>query len=292
VINENTAVGAVPAGNIAVANPNLKPKISDNWDGALYYYTRNGGKFGASYFTKRIKNFQENIITTSSDPQFSEILTSIGLNAADYQDWTLTTSENGIGTGKESGYELDVSQDFRALRFLGDWGRRINTFATFSNKRRGQTNTTRLTAIPSANRTASAGLQFAYQRISLLLKGTWTDLKYNSTTNVAYNGVTYALGNYTPSLTKLDANLSWMLSKKYSLFASGRDILNNGSKATRFDPTGLYPAYARWDDLRQFGVQVTFGVRGTFSVRKSIEWAGRSATCRPADRLEPLRPHH
>jgi iron complex outermembrane recepter protein len=264
VVNENSTAGSVPAGNITVANPNLKPKISDNWDTAIYYYTKNGGKIGVSYFTKSIKNFQENIITNNADPQFAEILNSLGLSPVDYQDWTLTTSENGIGTGKEYGYEADIAQDLRFIPFLGTWGKRFNVFTTYSEKRRSQANTTRMTAVPAASRTASAGLQFATGRVSLLLKGTWTDLKLNSTTNVTYNSVVYALGNYTPSLTKLDATFNWQFSRRYGFFASGRDVLNNGSRSERFDPTGLYPAYAHWDDQRQFGVQVTFGIKGSF----------------------------
>jgi outer membrane receptor protein involved in Fe transport len=264
VINEADVAGSNPAGNISVANPNLKPWISDNWDAALYYYTPRGGKLGVSYFTKQIKNFQENVTITSSDSTFGEVLDAIGLNAADYSDWTLTTAENGIGTGKASGYEIDISQDFRFIPFLGKWGNRINSFATFSNKKRAQSNTTRLTARPSADRTASAGLQIAASRVSLLLKATWTDLKFESSSNVVYNGVTYPLGTYTPSVTKLDASFNWQFSKNYGFFASGRDILNQGNRKERFDPAGLYPAYAQWDDLREFGVQVTFGIKGSF----------------------------
>jgi len=265
VINENETAGASPAGNIAVANPNLQPWISNNWDLALYYYTRTGGKIGASYYEKTVSNFQDTLTITSTDPNFNSVLESIGLNAKDYQDWTLTTSVNGAGTAKTSGFEYDVSQDLRIVPFLGDWGRRINTFATYTSKRRSQTNTTLLTARPASDRTASAGVQFATGRISLLLKATWSDIKFDgSTTNVTYNGATYQLGGYTPALTKVDASFNWQFSKKYGFFASGRDILNNGSRKERYDLTGLYPAYAQWDDLRHFGVQVTFGIKGSF----------------------------
>jgi iron complex outermembrane receptor protein len=264
-INETDTVGAVPAGTISVANPNLPPQISDNWDYSLYYYTKSGGKIGSTYFTKSIKNFQDTFTITSADPTFATVLDSIGLNAADFQDWNLTTSEPGNGTGKASGYEFDMSQDLRFLPFIGNtWGREINFFGTFSNKRRAQTNTTRLTAKPSANRLATAGLQFAHKGVSLLLKATWSDIKFISSTNVAYNGVTYPVGTYTPSITKVDASFNWQFSKKYGFFASGRDILNNGNKQVRFDPANITPAYARWDDFREFGVQVNFGIKGTF----------------------------
>jgi outer membrane receptor protein involved in Fe transport len=265
VINEAETAGSIPAGTIAVANPSLKPWSSDNWDFAVTYYSRNGGKFGASYYTKTISNFQETLTVTSSDATFAEVLDALGLVASEYRDWNLTTSINGTGTAKTSGWEFDASQDLRALRFLGDWGRRFQTFVTYSKKRRSENSTTRLTARPAADALASGGIQFATNRFSAMLKATWTDLKFESNAaNVVYNGVTYPLGTYAPAVTKVDANVNFQLNRRYSLFVSGRDILNRGNRKERFDLAGLYPAYAHWDDLRRFGVQITAGIKGSF----------------------------
>lgn len=265
VINEAETAGAVPAGTIAVANPSLKPWASSNWDFAVTWYTRTGGKVGASYYLKRVSNFQESVTITGSDPNFAGVLESLGLAAADYQDWNLTTSVNGVGTARTTGWEIDVSQDLHFIPLLGDWGRRFQTFLTYSRRNRSENGTTRLTARPSADGTASGGMQFAAGRFHALLKATWSDLKFESNAaTVTYNGASYVIGTYVPSLTKVDASLNWQLSPRYTLFASGRDVLNRGSRKERFDLAGLYPAYAHWDDLRRFGVQVTAGVRGSF----------------------------
>jgi hypothetical protein len=175
-INEAETAGSIPAGTISVANPNLLPNISTNWDFALTYYTERGGKLGASYYTKSIKNFEEQITTTSTDPTFALVLDSLGLDAAEYDGWNITTAVNGIGTGKVSGYELEVFQDFRFIRQLGEWGKRINVFATYTHSKRSETNTTRISARPAASSLATAGFNFAMNRVTLNIKATWRDL--------------------------------------------------------------------------------------------------------------------
>jgi TonB-dependent receptor len=264
-INQNEDPTAIPAGTISVANPNLLPEVSDNWDFAVTYYTRNGGKLGASYYVKSVKNFSESIITTSGSQEFNDILDSIGLDPADYRDWRLVTSVNGTGTGKVSGFELEAFQDLRILRFLGDWGRKIDVFATYSRSHRSENNTTRISARPAASQLATAGLNFATNRFSVNLKGTWRDRTFKSAAgNFTINGATVQLGNFEPSTTKVDASLNWQFSKKYSFYVSGRNVLESGLRVDREDPLGIYPAYAHWSDQREFGVQVTMGIRGSF----------------------------
>jgi iron complex outermembrane receptor protein len=264
-INEAETAGTIPAGTISVANPNLLPNISTNWDFALTYYTERGGKLGVSYYTKSIKNFEEQITTTSTDPTFALVLDSLGLDAAEYDGWNITTAVNGIGTGKVNGYELEVFQDFRFIRQLGEWGKRINVFATYSHSKRSETNTTRISARPAASSLATAGFNFAMNRVTLNIKATWRDLTLTqSNGNFTYNGVVYQLGTYDPSTTKVDASLNWQFSRKYAFFINGRDVLNQGNRKERFDLGGIYPAYAHWDDLKEFGIQVTTGIRGSF----------------------------
>jgi len=264
-ITEAESAGATPSGVISIANPNLLPNISTNWDFALTYYTERGGKIGVSYYTKSIKNFEEQIVTTSSDPTFATVLDSLGLDASEYDGWNLNTAINGIGTGKVNGYEMEVFQDFRFIRSLGEWGKRINVFATYSKSKRSETNTTRISARPAASSLATGGINFSTNRVSLNVKATWRDLTFTqSAGNFTYNGTVYQLGTYDPSVTKVDVNFNWQFSRRYGFFASARDVLNQGNRKERFDLGGIYPAYAHWDDIREFGVQVTLGIKGTF----------------------------
>lgn len=256
---------AIPRGTISVANPNLKPEISNNWDFSVTYYTKRGGKLGASYYIKKISNFSDTLITTSTSPQFAAILESLGLDPADYQDWQLRSSVNGIGTGKVSGYELEFQQDLRVIPWLQDWGKHVNLFGTYSHNKRSESNTTRISARPAASQLATAGINLSVNRLSVSIKGTWRDLTYVSTAgSFTINGTTYDLGNYTPSQTKVDLNANYQLTKRFGLFLTGRDIFNTGARSDRHDLAGIYPAYAHWDDLREFGIEFTMGVKASF----------------------------
>lgn len=263
-INENDDPAAIPRGIISVANPNLLPESSKNWDFELSYYTDNGGKFSASYYLKSISNFADTFITTSGNPEFDALAESLGLDPADYKDWEIRTSENGIGTGKSDGYELQASQDFR---FLGAWGRNLRFFSSFSHKKRSETDTTRISARPSAANLATGGISFSNKRVNLTVRGTWTEdvFQGNAATFTLPDGVTKVnLGSFAPSALKIDVTGSYQISSRYSAYFSARNILSEGLDKKRYDALGLYPAYAQWDDYRDTGVQVTVGFRGTF----------------------------
>jgi len=267
VINENETAGASPAGTISVANPALKPWISDNWDYQLSYYTATGGKLAASYFTKNVKNFQENVSYAAGTEGFSDVVSAIGLNPSEYDGWIVNTSYNGIGTAKVSGYELEVQQNLGKLPAIGAWGRPFNVFANYTHKTRRQAATNRLSARPAADQTAAAGVNATFGSFTALLKGTWSDVQLDpsgSQQTITYNGTPYLLATYIPATFKLDTNFNWQFSRHYGLFFSARNALNRSNRKYRYDLQGMYPAYARWDDIRQFGVQMTFGLRGTF----------------------------
>ena len=269
-INENETPPASPSpstpnGTISVANPNLLPEISDNWDFNLTYYTDRGGKIGVGYFQKNVKNFSETVTVYSDSPEFAELMGSLGLDPVEYTGWNIASSQNGIGVGKVSGWELELFQDFRFIPALGEWGRRINVFGTYSKTKREETNTTRISARPAASKLATAGINFSMNRLSFNLKGTYRDLVYTGGVgNFTINGVTVQLGQYTPSQIKWDMNVNYQLSKRYSVYASARDVFAVGSRSKRFDMAGIYPAYAQWDDLREFGSQITVGIKGQF----------------------------
>lgn len=264
-LNEDDNPTATPRGVINVANPNLKPWISDNWDAGLYYYTDSGGKIGVSYFTKNVTNYQEKLSFASDSPVFNEVLGSLGLDPTYYADWRLDTAVNGPGKSKVSGYEIEVAQDLRFIPYLGDWGQRFYVFGNYSDKKRKQAPEL-LTNRPAADKTASAGLQFATARFSMMVKATWTDLKLaQGTSSVSYNGVSYPMGIYSPSITKVDANANFQINKRVSIYASARDIFNSGDIRKRYEINSmLYPAYAQWDDIKEFGVNVSVGVKVQF----------------------------
>jgi len=254
---------AIPRGVISVANPNLLPEGSENWDFELSYYTDAGGKFSGSYYIKRIKNFTENVVSFSGDPEFDATLIAGGFDPADYEDWELRTSVNGVGIGKVSGLELQATQD---LRFLGAFGRRIQFFATYSHSKREETNTDRISSRPSASNLATGGVSFSTRRFSLNVRGAWRDYVFNGdkASFTLTDGTKVSIGEFVPSALKVDVIANYQLTKRTNLYVSARNILEAGNDKQRYDALGLYPAYARWDDYRQTGVQFTCGIKGTF----------------------------
>ncbi len=265
-VEEATDPNAFPAGRITVANPNLLPESSQNWDFELAYYTDFGGKFSASYYLKNIKNFTETFTTLSGTPEFNAIMASLNLDPSAYQDWEILTSENGSGTGRVDGVEVSAAQDLRFIPALGDWGRRVRFFATYSYSDRKETNTTRISARPAASRLGSGGLNISSNRFNLNIKGTWREdvLKQTVGTFTLSDGRSVQLGSYTPEAFRVDVSASYQLTNRHSIYVSARNIFSEGQDTKRYDQAGIYPNYAYWDDYRDTGVQITMGVSGKF----------------------------
>ena len=278
-INENTSVAADGTkGTIAVANPGLLPSTSNNIDLQIAYYTRQGGKFAVSYYTKSVSNQSQTFTTYSSDPLFSSVLDALGLDPAAYQDWKLTTSSNSSTKQKTHGYEFEVNQD---LGILGRWGRPFALFATYSMKSLGTpsaptpvTITTpsgaTVTLTPtvktitlSANRFASAGLQFSSKRVSVQVRGTYRNDNEPSGTRTPLSNGNF-LRRFEPAEKRVDVNTDYRFKEHYSIFVSGRDVLNGSRKLIIRDDQNLLPAYAQTFDNNRFGITWTAGVRGTF----------------------------
>lgn len=255
-------------GVISIANPNLLPESSKNWDLGLSYYNDFGGKFGISGYLKQIENYTENYITTAGDPLFQTILGTLGLDYETYRHWEIRTSENGTGTGEAWGYELDARQDLRALSFLGDAGKRIQFFATYSHSERpvNVNNPNRLSSRPAASNLSTGGIAYNGDRFSLSVRAAWRDYVFNGDkfTFTDTNGDSISVGEFIPASLKVDVSASYRLTEKTSVYISARNVLEEGNDKQRYDALGIYPNYARWDDYRDTGVQITIGVNGKF----------------------------
>jgi TonB-dependent receptor len=278
-INENVPVAADGTkGTIAVANPGLLPETATNWDYEVSYFTDSGGKFSVSYYTKSVTNQSVNFSSFSGSPVFEAVLPALGLNPSEYQDWRLTTSSNSTSKQSTHGYEFQVVQDFA---FLGKWGRHFSGFASYSMKSLGAAPVVAPYSITSpsgaqivvtptvnaitltANRFAGAGLQFATNRLSLQVRGT-----YRNDNEQGANRVTLPNGNFLrrfePAETRIDVNATFQLTKRYSLFVSGRDVMNGTRETILRDDLNLLPRYAQIFDKKEFGHAWTFGVNGKF----------------------------
>ncbi|PTX95565.1 TonB-dependent receptor plug domain-containing protein [Opitutus sp. ER46] len=261
-ITEESDPTKSPRGTIKQTNPNLKPWTADAWDLQLAYYTPAGGKISVSPYYKETKNFQETITIYESDPDWAATLLDLGLDPNEYDDYALTTVINGQGTSKTLGYEVEATQDLKAI---GGWGRYFYVFGSYSHSYVKQKNTTKMSAKPMSKDTASAGISFSNKRVRILLRGLLLEEKYageEKTYTVA--GTQYITAKYEPAQLSLDLNMSYQLTEKLSLFANARNVLNQSMDVLRYDKTGILPAYAKHVDRREFGVNWNVGIQAQF----------------------------
>jgi hypothetical protein len=121
------------------------------------------------------------------------------------------------------------------------------------------------TITKSSNRFGGAGLQFSGGKLSVQIRGTYRNENEISRSNLAaFNGSPNFLRRFAPAQTNIDLTANYTLSKRYSLFLSGRDIFNGARDQINRDDLGLLPSYGQPLDRREFGVVWTFGVNGRF----------------------------
>jgi iron complex outermembrane recepter protein len=249
-------------GTIAVANPGLLPEKKTSWNFALDYYTKSGGKLGANYWTDQITNRHQSFSIFNNDPLYGPLLTSLGLDPLTYVNYKINTAINGTGTATSNGWEMEASQDFR---FLGDLGRSFRVYGSYTTKKLKENAPVGTVAFGStADKFGSVALFFNRWRISTNIRATYTDDSITGQSTAAFNGQTYILYQVKPAVWKCDADFNYQLSRRYSFFASGRDIFNKGTETWRYDAAGITPRYAYREDVRRFGIIITAGVQGRF----------------------------
>lgn len=265
-------------GEIRLANPNLKPSTSNNWDFEVAYYTESGGKLSAGYFYKTVTDQPITLTTFSGSPTFNAVLPVLGLDPDQYDNWRLATSTNAIGEQVQKGMEFEIRQDFA---FLGGWGKHFQGFVSYSFTDLAEPSAvtpvtiqnpdgTPLILTPTArnipqraNKFGGAGLQFASRRITAQVRGTYrNDNEVALLTSPAVNG--NPIRRIQPAETRIDVNLNVMLTKRFSVFASARDVFNATRREELRDDAGLLAGYASLNDYREFGTVWTVGVNGKF----------------------------
>lgn len=262
----NTVADAYPAGTINISNPNLKPWTADNYDLALSYYTHKGGELSVDYYIKTIKDFwiTDSVILDANN--YEAVLNSFGITPdPQYINWQVNSATNGTGTGRTSGYELSARQNLGAL---AHWLSPFYVFANFSTSKLSENQTDGAIG-PTSRNYGSAGINFSWRRISATIN--MTHQNANSTQH--FTG--YYLDNtgakqkvtvyqYEPAVTRFDVDLNYQLTPRLGLFADARNVTNSKLSMVQYDGLNVLPAYAHSYDTRDFGVQMTFGIRGTF----------------------------
>lgn len=263
------------AGVIRVGNPELEPEVSDSYDFNVAYYTEAGGKFSLSYFTKDVENFHINRNTVLTNSNYQELLRRHDITPLEeYIGWTLSTSEMGVGTAKNRGYEIDIQQK---LDFLGRWAQGFFVFANYSTTKKSENQDASGKLGATADSFSSGGIAYDRGRWSVRVNATWRNDKIIGDFNVPIfdengdeledadgNAIEAIIFEYEPAEVRVDASVDFRLTDRYSLYVTGRNITNTKSERKYFEADGLLPDYATTYAYNDFGFQWTVGVRARF----------------------------
>ena len=169
-----------------------------------------------------------------------------------YAGWELRTTVNG-GNARVDGAEANVRQ---SLKPLGGWGRFFSVFANGTKlKLYGSRNAAFTRFIPLS---FNYGVTFTRNPVTLMLK--WNGRGEQRQAASTAQGPDAAL--YQEKRTTMDANLTWQVNRRISLFANGRNVFNVHYNLLRYGSET--PNYAKRSSTNSYGVQWAFGVKGTF----------------------------
>jgi TonB-dependent receptor len=245
--NDPGAGSSLSTGSINVRNPGLKPWTADNYDLSLEYYTKQGGLFTAGVFRKDITDFISSFTTIATLAD----LTPLDLDER-YVGWSLTTTRN-VGEARVSGVELNARQ---SLGTLGPWGRYFDVFANATRlKLQGSQEASFSGFLPR-----SANWGFTFTKKPVVLTAKWNYRGLQRLTSLASYGP--GAFQYWKARTQLDVNLDYQFSKRLAFFAIARNVLNGRSTLLGYGPQT--PEYAKQLSVREYGVQLSAGIKGSF----------------------------
>ena len=216
-------------------NTNLLPETSDNYVARLAYYFEPVGSFTFLVQQNEITNVRETRRFT-----FEEF----GLtDDPAYEGYEFISTINGDQLFRYRNLEIGYNQQ---LAFLPGPFRATNVSLSYS---RSYANLRRPGLIPHK---VSGSIAWNYWRVNLRLSGIWQDDAQWTTT----------VGRFQRSNVKFDLNAGFRINSRMSLFAQGRNILNE--PRTQYDPnpgTDLPPVL---QGMFNYGVSWVFGIKGNF----------------------------
>ncbi|MEP5339015.1 MAG: TonB-dependent receptor [Algibacter sp.] len=204
---------------IRLGNPDLKPRISDNFDFSLELYLRKAGLVSVGVFHKELNNF------IGSVSSFETLLDGRILDIRQYQN---------LGTGKITGMELAFQRSldflpwhFKNLNFYGNvtlLDSELSDFTTsLSNTGTGVTNFR-----GNEKRNLADTADFTYNvSLSYKVKKAEITASFNSTSEfIDSYGVIAIQDEYEDKKSFLDLNASYSINSKLNIFIEAKNLTN------------------------------------------------------------------
>jgi len=262
-IDENDA-DPNAAGSLTIRNTGLKPWTADNFDLSLEYYPEKGGLMSIGAFQKKLSNFWQ----TRGGAVDAALADTLGIDPR-YIGWTVSTTVNG-GDAEVSGWEFSI---IRPLTMLPGWGRYFTVRANGTALHLSGDNTPDFRGFISKTGNFSVSFSKAPWVLNANVNFRGRQKGTSATSSAAQTGLQYdpdpklnlpsnGFFEYYAPRYNLDLSAEYKLSKKFTFFVSGRNVLNKEQVIERFN--AATPGYARGFRWEEFGVNYSFGIKGTF----------------------------
>ncbi len=270
-VNTTGGVDDVP-GIITVSNTALQPWKADNFDFSLEYYHTKGGSVSAGIFRKELSDFWgTKTLPLAGDEALAE---QFGIEYDSYSQWQIQSKFN-VGNARIDGMEVNIVQP---LSNFGAWGKAFNFTANGTVlSLSGPNGTDFRNFIP---KTANVGITYSKKGFVVMLKlnvrgkqrftkqtGTaYVPAKLSTQTQADYDQMIYDRGGdfyeYYRHRNTLDANLEYQFSKRLTVFANVRNLLNKAQDLVR--QNDATPLYAQQYRTEEYGLQWAVGIKGKF----------------------------
>ena len=246
-IQTSRATGPYGTGSIYTGNPDLQPLRSTNYDASLEYYFSKHGSASLAVFDKEIWGF---IDTYGHSVQ----------NPIDPTNYIMVYRPENAGSGRVKGAEASVQTFFDFLPgWLSGFGVQANlTYLDAKNALPAALgeNAGPLVRLTNASKwTYNVALMYekgpVSARISYNRRSDYVDTYNRNADNAQYTG------QLTRPVSRLDASISYQISKNISVVATGSNLLAQPwNDYTYYNQTQYYP-----NDTRVEGRYLSLGVR-------------------------------
>ena len=247
---------AVP-GFITGANTSLRPWRAKNYDYSIEYYLPKNGLLMFNYYKKDIKDFFSSVNIIADQALLDQL--GVSSDALGYQYTQRINVADARIEGWEARADLPLANfsKYPPFSMLGSW---TDNFTLMLNVTHLELTGSRISAsdwkryIP---RSRNIGMAFRFPKITGNLLLNWRGKMLRDTANQFPGANEYIRARY-----QLDGNIEYQLSKRYSVFFAGRNLLN---APTEWEVSGPgVPAWSTLTNYEDYGAQYSLGVRATF----------------------------
>ncbi len=241
VVTQNTIISVNNAAIKAWSAKSIKLRVE--------YYFEGVGAFNLGAFRRDFRDF---FVSTrfNATPEF---LALYDLDPSIYDPYDVVTNYNQPGQLRMTGFDLDYK---RSLTFLPHWARGVQVFANASSQRAPDGLTRNFSFV---RRNASWG--FSLSRPKFVYRMNWN---YRAPTRrgliATGRSIEADTYNWDAKRMYIDVTLDYNLNRRFTLFASMRNINNQTQDTKIYGPNT--PDYAKFRQRIDYGSAWTFGLRG------------------------------